>query len=420
MTASLPRGSEIATAGGTRTDVVRQTAARLFEASGYAATTMNDIAEAVGILPGSLYHHFRSKEDIAIDLLTALGQALDALATAASRRPVAAGPDAVVRLGADVTALSFQHAAAVRLRAHEVPPTVSTERFVQAMRLPSPALDRAWRAAVAALPPPAADPGLLRFALQTVTVYAPAYYPTTMDPRAVAAHVCDILLHGLVRECPDDEQLDSSTAAKAALDVFAGWPSRDRPAAANDREAIVAAARAEFARRGYEETTIRDIANAAGVGMGTLYRRVESKEALLREIIDGYGARFDEAFRAVLGAGSSVPEALDGLARVFVHISRRFHEESRIVNYGWSRRQAESSPLHGYFVATEARFAQLEKLLRRGVRAGLLRSVAPPTETALHLRSLLWLRYQDHARTSESRALRFIRDSVLRGALSPR
>ena len=38
-------------------------AARLFGARGYDRTSMRDIAAAFGILPGSLYHHFGSKEN---------------------------------------------------------------------------------------------------------------------------------------------------------------------------------------------------------------------------------------------------------------------------------------------------------------------------------------------------------------------
>lgn len=39
-------------------------AARLFGARGYDRTSMRDIAAAFGILPGSLYHHFGSKDEL--------------------------------------------------------------------------------------------------------------------------------------------------------------------------------------------------------------------------------------------------------------------------------------------------------------------------------------------------------------------
>ncbi|WHT17205.1 TetR/AcrR family transcriptional regulator [Crossiella sp. CA-258035] len=44
-------------------------AARLFADRGYRATTVRDIADAAGILSGSLYHHFDSKESMADEIL---------------------------------------------------------------------------------------------------------------------------------------------------------------------------------------------------------------------------------------------------------------------------------------------------------------------------------------------------------------
>lgn len=44
-------------------------AAALFASKGYSSTTVRDIAEEAGILSGSLYHHFTSKESIAREIL---------------------------------------------------------------------------------------------------------------------------------------------------------------------------------------------------------------------------------------------------------------------------------------------------------------------------------------------------------------
>jgi len=45
-------------------------AADLFAQKGYRATTVREIADAAGILSGSLYHHFDSKESIADEILS--------------------------------------------------------------------------------------------------------------------------------------------------------------------------------------------------------------------------------------------------------------------------------------------------------------------------------------------------------------
>jgi AcrR family transcriptional regulator len=49
-----------------REQQVRAAALRLFREKGYHATSMRDIAEAVGINKGSLYSYIRSKEDLLI------------------------------------------------------------------------------------------------------------------------------------------------------------------------------------------------------------------------------------------------------------------------------------------------------------------------------------------------------------------
>jgi len=44
-------------------------AARLFQQRGYDATSMNDVAAALNLSKGGLYHHFSSKDEILYDLM---------------------------------------------------------------------------------------------------------------------------------------------------------------------------------------------------------------------------------------------------------------------------------------------------------------------------------------------------------------
>ena len=60
--------SEPATVG-TRRDELLKIAARLFAERGFRNTTVRDIADAAGILSGSLYHHFDSKESMVDEIL---------------------------------------------------------------------------------------------------------------------------------------------------------------------------------------------------------------------------------------------------------------------------------------------------------------------------------------------------------------
>jgi AcrR family transcriptional regulator len=51
-----------------RQEILRASA-RLFQQQGYDATSMNDIAAALKLSKGGLYHHFQSKEEILFDLM---------------------------------------------------------------------------------------------------------------------------------------------------------------------------------------------------------------------------------------------------------------------------------------------------------------------------------------------------------------
>ena len=64
--------------GSRRTEIL-QTAASLIASSGLR-TSLQQIADAAGILPGSLYHHFESKEAILVELLHRYHTDLDRIA----------------------------------------------------------------------------------------------------------------------------------------------------------------------------------------------------------------------------------------------------------------------------------------------------------------------------------------------------
>jgi AcrR family transcriptional regulator len=77
--AALEGPTGVATAGtdNRRLDIIRA-AARLFATRGYAGTSMRDIAAAVGMLPGSLYYHFPSKDMLIEEIFIAASAALGA------------------------------------------------------------------------------------------------------------------------------------------------------------------------------------------------------------------------------------------------------------------------------------------------------------------------------------------------------
>src|SRR3954454_24945459 len=60
-----------------RDDEVLRAAAKVFYERGYASATVQDIADELGILKGSLYHYIATKEDLLLRLCEALHADVD-------------------------------------------------------------------------------------------------------------------------------------------------------------------------------------------------------------------------------------------------------------------------------------------------------------------------------------------------------
>src|SRR5215831_7162480 len=111
-------------ADGARRDEILETAAALFASSGLR-TSLRDIAEASGILPGSLYHHFDSKEAIILELVQRYNDDLQRIAKEARdtlHEPVARPmKQRVLEFGRSIAAVGIEHSAALLLTLYEAP-----------------------------------------------------------------------------------------------------------------------------------------------------------------------------------------------------------------------------------------------------------------------------------------------------------
>jgi AcrR family transcriptional regulator len=88
-------------------------------------------------------------------------------------------------------------------------------------------------------------------------------------------------------------------------------PENDRKASGDRRQEIIDAAASIFARKGYEATSIQDVAEAVDILKGSLYYYIKSKEDLLFEVIQ----EVHEAGLARLEAGREEDSpALDRIA----------------------------------------------------------------------------------------------------------
>ena len=93
------------------------------------------------------------------------------------------------------------------------------------------------------------------------------------------------------------------------------------------RRRIVAAATALFQEKGFDDTTTAEIATAAGIGAGTLYLYVESKEDLLvSAFINVAGDAWREAFDLV----DPSTDAVSQLMTLLMHVTDHHRADPRL------------------------------------------------------------------------------------------
>jgi AcrR family transcriptional regulator len=145
-----------------------------------------------------------------------------------------------------------------------------------------------------------------------------------------------------------------------------------------------------FAQKGYRATTVREIADAAGILSGSLYHHFDSKESIGDEILSGFINEVLTNYRAAAASAADPRAAIEQIVRT----------TSRTLS---QHRAALAMLQHDYsFFATHPRFAYLPKALREieriwitqleaGQQAGLFRPDLDAKLTYKLLRDVLWI-----------------------------
>jgi AcrR family transcriptional regulator len=406
---------------GTRRTEILQTAASLIATSGLR-TSLQEIADAAGILPGSLYHHFESKEAILVELLRRYQNDLDRIADRAQDKlddPTSLSAfDRIVDLGSAVAQCAVTHGAALQMTFYEGP-TSNPELTALAQQRPTSVLEAMLQTLRAArwsgyLRSDVDLPVLSDRIVQTMLQVGLDVIRYKASAAKAATLLCRILLEGLAATPPTDEKLDLSAAFVAADEVVRSWEDSDEEP--DDKGAhIRAIARAEFGRKGYEITTIRDIASAAGLGTGTVYRLIGSKEELLASIMQSFGEKVALGWTRVLQSDSSAIEKLDALSWVNTNVLDRFGDEFRI-QLAWMRQSPPDTPNIGWLFAE--RVKQMKILLSEGIKNGDIAIDSPSNE--MLARSVIgvgWIPENILHDLGTRASLIHVRDTTLRGVI---
>jgi AcrR family transcriptional regulator len=156
------------------------------------------------------------------------------------------------------------------------------------------------------------------------------------------------------------------------------------------RSEIVGIAAELFASKGYANTTVREIADAAGILSGSLYHHFDSKESMIEALLRDFLERIDAQYRRVIAAAADPVDALrelvhaafGALATDRAAVAVMLNEYNLLVQY------PRFAFLHDSVEESERLWVGV---LETGMRNGALRADVPADAVYRFLRDAIWV-----------------------------
>ncbi|MFH0517998.1 TetR/AcrR family transcriptional regulator [Streptomyces sp. M41] len=161
-------------------------------------------------------------------------------------------------------------------------------------------------------------------------------------------------------------------------------------AAPERREEILATAADVFAAQGYRATTVRRIADEAGMLAGSLYYHFDSKESMLDEILSGFLGGLWARYDAVLAAGLGPRETVEALVTESFREIDRHH--AAVAIYQKEAKHLQAQPRFAYLAESQVKFEKAWLgTLERGVAERAFRADLDVRLTYRFLRDTVWV-----------------------------
>jgi AcrR family transcriptional regulator len=156
------------------------------------------------------------------------------------------------------------------------------------------------------------------------------------------------------------------------------------------REQLLAIAARLFAEKGFKNTTVRDIADAAGILSGSLYHHFDSKESMVDEILSTFQAALFGEYDEILASDEDARTKLERAVRVsFEAIDQHPHE---VAIYQNEADYLGTFDRFGYLADRNTQSRQVwVTLIEEGVRTRVLRSDLDVTLTYRFIRDTVWV-----------------------------
>jgi AcrR family transcriptional regulator len=145
-----------------------------------------------------------------------------------------------------------------------------------------------------------------------------------------------------------------------------------------------------FAERGLRATTVRDIADAAGILSGSLYHHFDSKESMVDEILRGFLDALFGRYREIVAEKLGPRETFEAIVIASFEALDAHH--AAVAIYQAEARHLADQPRFGYIRERLVEFRKLwHDVLRAGVRSGAFRKDLDVELSYRFLRDTVWV-----------------------------
>ena len=160
--------------------------------------------------------------------------------------------------------------------------------------------------------------------------------------------------------------------------------------ASERRDHLVKLAAELFARKGFQATTVREIADEAGILSGSLYHHFDSKETIVDEVLSTFLDDLVARYRAAIGSGADPRTILSEMVRIGFGTLEPHRAAITVMQNDWNYlRQFER---FNYLVKAEDEVEQIwVAQIKAGQAAGQFRADVDPKLTYRMIRDTIWV-----------------------------
>lgn len=162
--------------------------------------------------------------------------------------------------------------------------------------------------------------------------------------------------------------------------------------ASERRDHLVKLAADLFARKGFQATTVREIAEEAGILSGSLYHHFDSKETIVDEVLTTFLDDLVSRYRAVLDRRDDPRTTLSEMVRVAFGTLEPHRAAITVMQNDWNYLLSLPGDRFAYLVRTEEEVERMwVEQIERGQAIGQLRGDIDTKLTYRMVRDSVWV-----------------------------